>query len=151
MNADAKIVGLTRYRKKGEPGEPLNEINLLEGLGVEGDFHQGGEKQISLLSLEARLWIDEQIMQEKKGLCFARFRENILIEGLPEDLKSGGLLRVGDVVLRISERGKRCYDACALFSEKMPCRLSRSVAFAAVEQGGTICIGDVISIDKTFF
>ena len=151
MSADVKITALTRYRKKGEAGEPLCEMNLLEGLGVEGDFHQGGEKQVSLLSAEVRLWIDAQTEQAKKGLCFVRFRENILIEGLPEDLKSGSLLRAGDIVLRISERGKRCHDECAFFSEGLPCRLSGSAAFAAVEQGGTIRIGDAVSIDKTIF
>jgi len=151
LSADAKIAGLTRYRKKGEAGEPLREMNLLEGLGVEGDFHQGGEKQVSLLSAEARQWIDAQTEQAKKGLCFVRFRENILIEGLPEDLESGSLLRAGDAVLRISERGKRCHGECSLFSKGLPCRLSASAVFATVERGGIIRITDVISIDKTIF
>ena len=143
MTAGAKIVGLTRYGKKGEPGESLSEARFLEGLGVEGDMHQGGEKQVSLLSAEARRWMDAQ---SEKGLCFGRFRENVLIEGLSlEDLESGSLLSLGDAVLRISVHGKHCYDECGLFSKGIPCRLSGSAAFAVVERGGMVRIGDVVS------
>ena len=148
MSAGAKIAGLTRYHKKGEPGEPLQEVNLLEGIGLEGDFHQqrGGEKQVSLFSAEARLWMESQIKQSQKGLCFGRFRENILTEGLPlEDLENGNLLYIGDVILRISARGKHCHDECNLFSKGIACRLSESAAFGTVEQGGVIRVGDNVS------
>ena len=120
-------------------------MNFLEGLGVEGDFHQGGERQVSLLSAEARLWIEAQTGQAKRGLCFGRFRENILIEGLPlEDLENGSLLYVGDAVLRISMRSKHCYDECGLFSKGMTCLLLGSAAFAVVEQSGVVRIGDAV-------
>ena len=144
MTAGSKIIGLTRYHKKGEPGTTLSEMTLLEGLGVEGDFHQGGERQVSLLSAEVRRWMEAQT---EKGLCFGRFRENILVEGLPlENLKSGDLLSVGNAVLRISAHSKHCYNECALFSKgkKMPCRLSGCAAFAVVERGGAIRIGDFV-------
>ena len=138
----AKIVALTRYHKKGEPGEQLTEMRLLEGLGVEGDFHQGGDRQVSLLSIEARRWMEAQT---KKGLCFEKFRENILVEGLPlEDLKNGSLLSLGNVVLRTGTHNKRCYDECGLFSKGMPCRLSGCAVFAVVERGGTINTGNLI-------
>ena len=121
----------------------MYEMGLLEGIGVEGDFHQGGERQISLLSAEARRWMEAQ---KEKGLCFERFRENILIEGLSlEDLENGSLLFLGDAVLRISMRGKHCYDECALFSKGTPCRLSGCAVFAVVERGGTIAVGDNVS------
>jgi cyclic pyranopterin phosphate synthase len=143
--AAAAIVSLSRYRKKGEPGEQLTEMQLLEGLGVDGDYHQGGERQVSLFSAEARLWMETQTI---KGLCFGRFRENILTEGLAlEDLESGGFLSVGDAVLLIGMRGKHCYDECRLFSKfskGKPCRLSGCAVFAAVERGGTIRIGDPV-------
>ena len=131
---------LTFYHKKGEPGTPLHEMKLLEGLGAEGDFHQGGERQVSLLSAEAGRWMEAQT---EKGICFGRFRENLLIEGLPiEDLKNGSLLRAGAAVLRVSMRGKHCYGECPLFSKGTPCRLSDCAAFAVVERGGVIRVGD---------
>lgn len=144
LTANATIIGLTRYHKKGEPGEPLTEMKLLEGLGVEGGFHQGGERQISLLSVEARRWMEAQT---EKGLCFGRFKENILIEGLPlEGLENGSLLSVGDAALRISLSSKHCHDECALFSKGTPCRLSRCAAFAVVERAGVIRVGDFVRI-----
>jgi len=100
----------------------MSEIKLLKGIGIEGDFHQGGEKQISLLSSEIRRWMETQT---EKGLCFRRFRENILIEGLPlDELENGDLLTVGNAVLRVSKQSKHCYAECELFSKGAPCRLS---------------------------
>jgi cyclic pyranopterin phosphate synthase len=149
--ARAEVIGLTRYRAKAEPGESLSEMKLVEGLGIEGDFHQGGTKQISLLSAETRRWIEAQT---EKGLCFARFRENILVAGLPDDLETGALLSVGDAVLRITAKGKQCYGDCPFFSfsnlsfsnNGTPCRLSGRTMFAAVEQGGIIRVGDAVSL-----
>ena len=140
----AEVVGLTRYLKKGEPGISLSEMNLLKGLGVEGDFHQGGERQVSLLSAEARHWMEIEPVQ---GLCFRRFRENILLEGLPMDsLEPGGLLSMGSAVLRISGRRKECFKECARFSKGLSCRLSRCALFAAVDQSGTVRIHDCVAI-----
>ena len=142
MTADAKVVGLTRYLRKGEPGEHLSGMRLLEGLGVEGDFHQGSERQVCLFSAEARRWMEAQT---EKGLCFGKFRENILVEGLPlEELEDGSLLSMGDAVLRVGTRSKHCYDECALFSKGMSCRLSGCAVFAVVERGGTINTGNLI-------
>ena len=142
MTVRAEIVGLTRYPKKGEPPEALSEMKLLEGRGVEGDFHLGSERQVSLLSAEARQWMEAQ---NEKGLCFERFRENILIEGMfLGDLKEGSLLSSGDAVLQISALGKHCHDECGLFSKGTPCRLSGCAAFAVVERDGTIRVGDYV-------
>ncbi|MCL1802264.1 MAG: hypothetical protein FWG30_01300 [Eubacteriaceae bacterium] len=141
---DVKIAGLTIFKKKGEAGSPSSEMNLVEGLGVEGDFHQGGEKQITLLSVETRNWIQAQ---QKKGLCFARFSENILIDGLPlDEIKPGDGIFVGNAVLRISPQTKPCFDECPLFSGGTPCRLSGRAIFAMVEQSGTIHIGDAVDL-----
>ena len=142
----AEIVELTRYNKKGGPGETLSEMKFLEGLGVEGDFHQGGERQVSLLSAEARRWMEAQT---KKGFCFGRFRENILIEGLPlEDVKDDSRMSLGDAVLRINTHSKHCYDECILFSEGMQCRLSGCAVFAVVECGGAVRVGDLVFAGK---
>lgn len=136
----ARVAGLTRYHQKAEPGETLAEASLLTGLGLEGDMYCGGERQISLLSAEARRWMEAQT---EKGLCFGRFRENILIEGMSlDELPDNSLLCVGDAVLRISARGKSCHSECELFSAAAECRLSRCAVFAAVVRGGVVRIGD---------
>jgi MOSC domain-containing protein YiiM len=136
-----KICSLTRYGKKGAPGESLARMTLIKDAGIDGDFHAGGQNQISLLAAETRCWMDAL---PEKGLCFNRFKENMLVEGLGE-LKVGGLLSAGEAVLRITGAKDRCYDECGLFSKGGPCRLSGGAFFASVEEGGTVEIGDLLS------
>jgi len=135
-----KIISLTRHPTKGAPGESLTKMTLIKNVGIDGDFHVGGHKQISLLSGEARRCMDAS---PDKGICFNRFKENILVEGLNE-LKVGGLLSVGDAVLRITGSKDRCYEECGLFSKGTPCRLAEGAFFASVEQGGSVQIGDFL-------
>jgi cyclic pyranopterin phosphate synthase len=125
---------------KGAPGEALTRMTLIKNVGIDGDFHEGGQKQISILSAETRRWMDAS---PEKGLCFKRFKENILVEGLRE-LKVASLLSCGKAVLRITGAKDRCYDECGLFSKGAPCRLSEGAFFASVEQGGAIQIGDLL-------
>ena len=138
------IVCLTRYPAKGKAGEALQEMALREGAGIVGDAHQGGARQISLLAADVRRWIDAQI---EGGLCFHRFRENVLIEGLPMDmLESDSLLSAGTAHMRINKIQKACFDDCSRFTQGLPCRLAGSVAYATVEQGGMIRVGDSVEL-----
>jgi len=140
-----EIAGLTIFPKKDAPGVALSEMRLVEGLGAEGDFHQGGDRQISLLTVAIRQWMNAQ---DKQGICFARYKENILIKGLPlEDLINGRKLAVGDVLLRIDGVGKKhCFNECILFSEKAPCLLAGGAVFALVERSGFIRVGDDVTL-----
>ena len=138
----SKVVGLTVFKDRDEPGAELVEMNLLEGLGIEGDLHQGGERQVTLLSAETRRWVEEQA---ERGLCFARFKENILVEGLSmDDIKLGDLLTVGSAVLKMSMM-KPCFPECTRASKDMPCQLSGRAVFAVVEQSGTVRVGDEVN------
>ena len=140
----AKIAGLTRYVKKGAAGESLSEANLLEGIGMEGDMHQGGAKQLSLLSADVRGWMDSC---KEPGLCFKKFRENILIDGVNfKELTNNSRLSIGEAVLSISMGKKHCYDECDLRLSGLECRLSGNSVFAVVEHGGTVRIGDTVKI-----
>ena len=141
-----KIAGLTRYSKKGSPGETLSEARLLENIGMEGDIHQGGDKQLSLLSAETRKWMD---LQAERGLCFAKYRENILTDGMIlSDLPDGSRLSIGNAVLRVSLSKKHCYGECGLLSRGAECRLSGGAIFAVVERGGIVRIGDSIKFNR---
>jgi len=142
---NAKIASLTRYTGKGAAGETLSEVNLLEGIGIEGDVHQGGERQISLLSADIRKWIDSC---KEKGLCFKKFRENILIDGVNfKELTNNSRLSIGEAVLSISMGKKHCYDECDLRLSGLECRLTGNSVFAVVEHGGTVRVGDTVTIE----
>lgn len=137
-----KVARITRYSEKEKAGERLDEARLLTGLGLEGNIKQGGEKQICLLSAETKDWMERQPV---KGLCFDRFKENILLDGFSTNaLQNGDRIAVGETLLRISVCGKHCFDECTLKQSKIPCQLSTGAFFAVVEQGGVIRTGDVV-------
>ena len=137
------IVKLTRYAAKGVPGEVLECARFLEELGIEGDFHaRGGERQISLLSLEERQWMDAQL---EPGLCFGRYRENILLDGIPPAVLVPGIrVMAGEAILEISDTGKHCFEECPLFSRGQSCVLAGRSLFAKVIHGGLVRKGDCV-------
>ncbi len=135
------IVSLFRYPQKRMPSISEQKIVLLEGAGIEGDFHaDGGDRQIAFMTAEGRAWMQQQEIQ---GHCFKRYKENILLEGLClTDVEPGDLLMCDDVVLEFSSAIKRCHpDICSLAASDITCRLSEYVRFARVKKGGMIRTG----------
>lgn len=138
---NGKVERITRYPEKGKPGEALDEAMLVAGFGIEGNAASRGERQVSLLLL--RGWLDAQAEQ---GLCFARFKENLLISGIKTELlKTGNRLAAGGAVLRIGAEQKRCFAECGLYAGGKPCLLAAGAVFAAVETGGIIRVGDAVA------
>jgi len=153
MALRATVLRLTRYVAKGVPGETVQNARLLAGLGMEGDFHakddastQGGERQLSLLSQEERRWMVSQV---KPGLCFGRYKENILFDtDLSSVIVPGTRLAVGEAVLEISDSGKSCFAQCPLFDQEQACILAGRSLFAKVIRGGLVRTGDCAEVEK---
>lgn len=134
--------------ERGCPPRPVEEINLLAGLGVLGDIHaDGGLRQISMISQETALWLEELKQQEKTGLCFKRYKANVRVEGLPvEGLLPGTKLEAGTALLTVSESAKECFPECVLFREGERCRLNSGCVFLKIEVTGNLRKGDKIVI-----
>jgi len=132
------------YPIKGEAGRELAEARLIENSGIEGDRHahaKGGEKQLSLLLL-----VENRERQEEKGLCFARFRENITIRAsIPVFLAPGARIDVGETALEITAENKHCHDECAVYRTGKTCTLVGRKLFAKVLKGGVISLGESVS------
>ncbi|MCL2128508.1 MAG: hypothetical protein FWH38_09655 [Treponema sp.] len=143
MGVQGKVITLTRYAAKGMLGEIVQSSIFLERLGMEGDFHAcGGEQQISLLSLKDRQWMD---LRTDAGLCFGRYKENLLFDGIdPEALTQGVRLKTGEAVLEISDVVKHCFNKCPLYSCDQNCFLAGRNLFAKVLSGGQVRTGDRI-------
>jgi len=143
MSVQGTIRGLTSYAGKDIPGEKRHSVRLLEGLGMEGDFYaQGGDRQLSFLSVEDKQWMNDQT---EPGLCFARYKENILFDNIPSDsLIPGSRFTIGEAVLELSSVSKHCYEQCRLFSRGQRCVLAGRCHFAKVIHSGTVSIGDRI-------
>jgi len=123
------------------PGLRLEKVRLIKDCGMHGDYHAtGGERQITLISLKAKEWMHSQ---EIKGLCFAKFHENIVIKDIIlEDLPQQGRLKIGEVVLELSPIRKKCFpELCDLDRSRSECMLVQEVRFAKVITGGDIAVG----------
>ena len=138
------------YPAKGEKGKDLAEARLIENLGIEGDYYaKGGDRQITLMFAE-----DEGGNKTaEKGLCTARFKENITIKSRPAEaegqasfLNPGTRLAMGDAILEISGETKHCHEECPLFRAGKRCSLAGMNLFAKVIKSGLIHVGDKIEI-----
>ena len=149
MQYSGTIVKLTRYAAKGAPGEIVESAQFIDSLGMEGDYHAtGGQRQVSLLSLEDRLWMDAQA---EPGLCFGRYRENILFDNIPPAVLAPGVrITTGKAVLEISDIGKHCFEACYLYRNGQSCVLAGRGLFAKVIRGGIVRKGDGVEININY-
>ena len=93
------------FRQRGQPGEAVESAWFRRGIGMEGDRHAaGGERQTSLLAGETRDWMEKQT---EPGLCFRRYKANLITEGVDTtQLNTGDLLAAGGAVFRVSGYGK---------------------------------------------
>jgi MOSC domain-containing protein YiiM len=137
-----KVHAVSISTVKHQRKEGVESAELLVEQGLQGDAHAGTDRQVSLLAIEA---IDR--MREKMPeLVPGDFAENLTTEGLPLELiRIGGRLRVGkEVILEITQIGKRCHHACNIRKIVGDCVMPREGVFARVVHGGTVRKGDDI-------
>ena len=142
-----KIVALMRYPEKKAPAVMEDKLTLKQDFGIEGDHHaDGGERQISLLTLKEKEWMQNQ---EVKGFCFKKYKENILLDGISlSECKKGDLIKCGDAVLELTSSIKSCHpELCSLVNEGK-CILAGSSRFAKVKCGGSLRVGMSAAIEK---
>lgn len=127
---------------KGERKEPVEEIVLRAGYGVEGDAHAGEPRQLSLLAKEA---IDGACGSELE-LSHGDFGENITTCGIDLDsvLMDERLQLGNEVIIQVSGRGKVCSSPCSIGQRLGDCIMPRKGVFARVVRGGRVRPGDSI-------
>lgn len=137
----SSVVHIICYSEKALPGQMLEKASLIKDCGMQGDYHAtGGERQITLISKKTKDWMG---FQKIKGVCFSKFHENILIEGIIlEAMPDYARLEIGKAVLELSPIRKKCYpQLCELDQNKKECLLKQEVRFARVITGGDIATG----------
>ena len=140
------------YPAKGEKGKEPVEARLIENLGVEGDcYAKGGDRQITLMFTND----EDGNKTAEKGLCAARFKENITIKRFPTSagdrppfLSSGTHLAIGEALLEISGETKHCHEECPLFQAGKRCSLAGLNLFARVLKSGIVHVGDRIDLTE---
>jgi MOSC domain-containing protein YiiM len=135
---DAVVTGLFLARRRKEPRESVELVDLIADHGVSGDAYAGpGDRQLVLFEDGAR---EEIEAASEQGLCYARFYENIRVVGLGlATLAVGDRLQLSEAVAEITSTAKRCYPECTLAPGE--CRIRGHVAFARVVSGGRVAVG----------
>lgn len=134
---------ISKSASKGKSKQPVASITL-DVNGVIGDAHAGpGNRQVSMLTAES---LSDFQARTGHKVASGEFAENLTISGL--DLKIVApldRLQIGEVVLEITQLGKKCYGAvCEIFRKVGPCTMLTDGAFARVVRGGKINPGDEV-------
>jgi len=140
----AKIVAVCLSERRGTPKRDVQEGWLREDYGLVGDCHAGDPvRQVSLLPLESVLRMRERGFDVEPG----SFAENLTVEGLDfSQLKKGVRLQVGEVVLEVSQLGKKCPEPCEVSRRIGTCIMPKEGVFARVVKGGRVRVGDELRV-----
>ena len=131
-------------RRKGTPKEAVDSVTVIRDFGIEGDAHAGKwHRQVSLLSYEAIENFKKNGIEIRDGA----FGENIIVSGYDlKRYKPGTVIRIGDVVLELTQIGKECHADCAIRQQAGDCVMPREGIFAVVLEEGEAVPGDLVRI-----
>ncbi len=143
-----KVLSVNVSVKKGTVKHAVNEINLVEDFGVEGDSHaeKGSIRQVSLLGQES---VDKMTALGVPGLCFGKFAENITTEGIVlYEIPVGTKMKIGEALTEVTQIGKKCHaaDGCEIARTVGICVMPKEGIFVKVLSGGKVCAGDDIEV-----
>ena len=103
-----KIMAVNISEKKGTQKKNVHSARLMEEFGIEKDAHAGKwHRQVSLLSYEKI----EEFKAKGAPIEDGAFGENLIVSGY--DLKAlpvGTRLRSGEVLLEVTQIGKKCHS-----------------------------------------
>ncbi|WP_300379668.1 MOSC domain-containing protein [Clostridium sp.] len=139
-----KVLAICISEKKGTLKKEIKEGDFIEDFGLKGDAHAGKwHRQVSLLSFEK---IDE--FRKKGGdVDFGAFGENLVVEGLSlESIKIGDIIEFEEVILEVTQLGKKCHDKCAIFYQVGECIMPKNGVFTKVIKGGNIKVDEKCSV-----
>lgn len=139
-----EILAICTSEKKGTAKVSIEEAELIESFGIKGDAHGGNwHRQVSLLSFEKI----EEFKAKGINVEFGAFGENIVVKGIDlAKLPVGTKLSIGEIIMEVTQIGKRCHDRCNIYYTVGDCIMPREGIFAIVLKGGNIKVGDVIKI-----
>lgn len=136
------VKGICISEKKGTQKHEVPQALLIEEWGLENDAHAGKwHRQVSLLSYEKI----EEFRARGAQVEFGAFGENLIVDGYDfKNLPVGTRFQCGDVLLEMTQIGKKCHSHCEIYKVMGDCIMPREGVFARVLKGGTIHVGDEI-------
>ena len=141
-----QVLAVCISEKKGTVKHPVPEIQLKIDHGIVGDAHAGNwHRQVSLLADESV----ELMRQRFPDIPTGAFAENILTRGIAlSTLPVGTKLRVGQVLLQVTQIDKECHADCAIRRQVGDCVMPREGIFTRVLEEGCIRPGDEIATEE---
>lgn len=140
-----KVKAVCVSEKKGTAKKNIGEARFIENHGIEKDAHAGTWlRQVSLLSFD----VVEEFRARGARVADGAFGENLLVEGF--DFKSypvGTIFKCNDVILEITQIGKKCHSECEIFHQVGDCIMPREGVFAKVIHGGVIKVGNELMLE----
>lgn len=135
-----KVIAVCVSEEKGTQKHKVKEARLTEDWGIEGDAHAGKwHRQVSLLSYDKIQDFRNRGAEVEDGA----FGENLVVEGFDfAALPVGTRFVCGDVILEMTQIGKKCHHGCAIFQKMGDCIMPREGVFTRVLHGGVIHEGD---------
>ncbi len=133
-----EVISINVSKSRGTEKVPVEEINLIQEWGLEGDAHGGDwDRQVSIFPVEAL----EKVPEENKDeVLNGGYTENFTIKGIAlKDLTSGTKLKVGNAIIQVLQIGKEKYE-----DHGRPFIVSREGRFGRVIKGGKVKTGDKI-------
>ena len=131
--------------EKGTQKQNVGTAVFVEDWGIEGDAHAGRwHRQVSLLSHEKIEAFRARGAQVEDGA----FGENLVVSGIDfRSLPLGTKFQCNDVVLELTQIGKECHNGCEIYKIMGDCIMPREGVFTRVLHGGTISVGDELTME----
>lgn len=136
---NAYIISVNVSDKRGIKKTPVDEIELIENLGIKGDAHAApGDRQVSLLAEESYDKFEKQGLG-KICLKHGAFGENIITSGIIlYKLTIGTQFKINDCILEVSKIGKECHAPCQIGKTMGHCIMPKEGIFVRVIKSGRI-------------
>ena len=130
--------------QRGTQKENVGSARFVADWGICGDAHAGKwHRQVSLLSHDRV----EEFRARGAVVEDGAFGENLVVSGFDfKNLPVGTKFRCNDVLLEMTQIGKQCHTHCEIYKVMGDCIMPREGVFARVLHGGTISVGDTLSI-----
>ena len=135
-----KVLAICISEKKGTLKNEISEAKFIEDFGIENDAHAGTwHRQVSLLEFNK---IDE-FRRKGANVNFGEFGENLVVQGIElHTLPIGQLIQLGDVILEVTQIGKKSHDKCQIYYQEGECIMPKNGIFTKVIKGGRVKVGD---------
>lgn len=139
-----KVYAVCISEKKGTQKVNVGKAEFIEDFGIKNDAHAGNwHRQISLLALEKI----EAFRAKGIELEYGAFGENLVVDGIDfAMLPIGTKFKCKEVLLELTQIGKKCHNECEIFKKVGDCIMPREGVFARVLHGGVIEEGDILEV-----